>query len=182
MSDQTIKILSSKKVFSATLFHINELKVEFPNGTKATHHVVERRPCVYIFPLTPKYELYFVKEYNYSTNDFEIKPPAGFMEEGENPLQAAKRELREETGILAGQWEEFSRMKLAKSSLDATVYLFLARDLEIKKSQPDATEDIEVIKLSFPEAVQKVMDGEIRQAPVIAGILLLDKLRLQKRL
>ncbi|HEX7041626.1 MAG TPA: NUDIX hydrolase [Patescibacteria group bacterium] len=182
MSDKHQKILSSKTILKAHLFHVNELQIGLPNGKSVTHHVVEKKPVVFIFPITPKYELYFATEYSYNTQEIVMQVPAGTIEDGENPLQAAQRELKEETGIIAGQWEEFSRLELAKSSLNATVYLFLAKDLEMKKANPEETEDINVIKMPLIEAVNKVLTGEIRKAPVVAGILLLDKLKQQKRL
>ncbi|HXS15275.1 MAG TPA: NUDIX hydrolase [Candidatus Saccharimonadales bacterium] len=181
MSDHKQKILSSKKVFQAHLFHVNELEIELSSGERMTHHVVERRPAVYIFPMTPKYELYIGREYSYNTDEFVLQI-AGFIEEGENPLQAAKRELKEETGILAGQWEEFSRLSLAKSSLKAPVYLFLARDLEVSTPEQEVSEDISIMKIPLAEAVEKVMTGEISKAAVVAGILWLDKLKREKRL
>lgn len=176
------KILSSKKVFSAKLFDVNELEIEFPNGKRVTHHVVERRPVVYIFPLTRKYELYFAAEYNYNTDDIVMQTPAGFIEEGENALQAAKRELEEETGILARHWEALPTLEYAKSSLNAKAYLYVATVLEIAMAKPEETENIKIVKMPLKEAVKKVLNGEIRKAAVVAGILLLDKLKFEGKL
>jgi len=176
------KIISSKKVFKAKLFDVNEIEVQFPNGKKAIHHVVERKPIVCIFPLTTKYELYFATEYSYNTDEIVLQTPAGYIEEGENPLQAAKRELEEETGIIAGQWEEFAELEYAKSSLKAKAYLFIAKNLEVAIPKPEETENIKVIKLPLKEVVQKVLNGQIRKAAVVAGILMLDKLKSEKRL
>ncbi len=176
------RILASKTVLKTKLFTVDEVSVEFPNAIQATHHVVKRVPAVYIFPLTPQYELYLVREDSYITQDTVLQAPAGFIENNENPLQAAKRELREETGIIAGQWEEFAKLELAKSSLDAKTHLFLAKDLEIGVAIPEETENIEIIKIPLAEAVKKVMSGEIRKASVVAGILMLDRLKSEKRL
>lgn len=175
------KILSSKKVFSAKLFNVRELDIVFPNGTKATHHLVERRPAVYIFPITKKYELYLAREYSYVTEE-DVLQIAGFVEEGENPLQAARRELQEETGITAQYWELIAQLQLAKSSLNAPVYLYVAKELEVGVAHPEETENIKMVKLPLKEAVAKVLNGEINKAAVVAGILLLDKLKSEKRL
>lgn len=181
MSETKQKILSSKSILKAKWFSVNELTIQLSNGESVIHHVVERRPAVYIFPLTPKYELYMVKEYSYVTDEI-VWQLSGFVEKGENPLQAAKRELKEETGINAGQWEEFGRLSLAKSSLNAPVYLFLARELEVFSAQPEISEDLTTVKIPLAEAVEKVVQGEISKAPMVAGILLLDKLKREKRL
>jgi len=182
MADKKQKILSSKKVFDkAKFFYVNELEIEFPNGIRAIHHVVERKPVVYIFPIINAYEIYFVKEYSYVTKETVLKVPAGFIEEEENALQAAKRELREETGITATQWEMFSQLDLAKTSLHAKAYLFVAKGLEFQLASPEETEDIEILKIPLREAVQKVLNGEIRQAAVVAGILMIAKLKDLKR-
>lgn len=179
------KILSSKKVFSAKLFDVYELEIEFPNGKKAIHHVVERRPVVYIFPLIKKitkYELYFAAEYSYNTGEIVMQTPAGYIEDSENALQAAKRELEEETGIIAKHWEALPTLEFAKSSLKAKAYLYIATDLEVAVAHPEETENIRIMKMNLKDAVKKVMSGEIRKAAVVAGILMLDKLRLEGKL
>lgn len=176
MPDHKLPSISSQPLFTAKLFEVDELHITYPTGRQVIHHLVKRQPTVAVFPITPKGEVYLVKQYRYMLKKTTLEAMAGFVDAGETPLQAAKRELKEETGIQAGSWEEIMKMDMAASVVDATVHLFLARDLEIGAAAPEEDEDIEVIKTSLIEALQKVMGGEITTSATITGLLLLDKL------
>ncbi len=176
------KIVSQKTAFKAKLFTVEELKLQRPNKKEKIHHIARRNPTVTVFPLTNSYELYLVSQYRYMLEKKTLEAMAGFIDTGETSVQAAKRELIEETGISANQWEELSRIELAGSVFRAQAHLFLAKDLTFGQAKPEEDEDIEVIKMSLQEAVAKVMSGEINHSASMIGILMLDKLRKEKKL
>ncbi|HSW96205.1 MAG TPA: NUDIX hydrolase [Candidatus Saccharimonadales bacterium] len=177
-----IKILSEKPVFNANLFAVIEKEIELQNGKKLIHHNVERHPTVLIFPITPNYELYLIKEYRYMLGKTVLEATAGFINPQENILAAAKRELKEETGIAAIQWEKLTTIEMASSVIHSQSHLFLAKELELGKAEPEEDEIIEVVKMPLEEAVKKVMTGEINSSSTIAGIMMLDKLKREKKL
>jgi 8-oxo-dGTP pyrophosphatase MutT (NUDIX family) len=112
-----------------------------------------------------------------------ISAPAGFMDKDkETPLQAAKRELEEEVGITANQWEALTNVGLGNSVIHSKAYLFLAKDLTFGKASPEEDEHIELCKMSLQEAVGKVMIGEISGVTNMFGILFLDRLKREKKL
>lgn len=182
MSDANSIVTSSKKVFTSTLFSVDQYTIGYPNGKKVVHDVVERKPTVSVFPITEKYELYLVSQFRYTLGRQSLEAMAGFIDQGESTLQAAKRELIEETGIRAAQWEELARIELGASVIRAKSTMFLAKDLELGESSPEEDEDIQLIKIPLDEAVAKVMNSEIRTSASMIGILMLDKLRREKKL
>ncbi len=147
------------------------------------HHQVERLPTVDIFPLTDTYELCLVSECRPMLGKTILSVPAGFMDkENEIPLQTAKRELQEELGITANQWEKLQTVELGNSVIHAKAHFFLAKDLTFGAPSPEEDERITLVKLPLSEAVQKVMAGEISGVCSMTGILLLDRLRREKKL
>ena len=111
-----------------------------------------------------------------------LEAVSGHIDENETSIAAAKRELKEEIGMSASQWEEIARIQTAASVIKATSHLFLVHDLEFGKPDPEAGEDIVLVKLPLKEAVAKVMSGEINNAATMIGILLLDKLKTEGKL
>lgn len=176
------KITSQKQVFKGRLFDVTEINFINKAGKKKTHHVVKRDPIVSIFPLTDSYEIYLVSQYRYMLKRITLEAVAGYVEKKETSLAAAKRELKEETGIEAMQWEEIARIEMAASVFKSKMHLFLAKDLGIGETRLEDGEDITLVKIPLSEAVKKVMDGEINHSASIIGILMLDKLRMQKKL
>lgn len=178
------KILSEKTTFKGeeNTFDVKKIELEFPNKKRATHYIAERVPVSVVLPLTPKYEIYLISQYRYLLKKTILEAVSGRIDKGENALEAAKRELLEEAGIIAGSIEELNRIELASSFFRAKVSLFLARDLEVLSQKLEDSEQIEVIKMPLSEAVKKVMDGEIQAASAIIGILMLDKLKREKKL
>src|SRR6185437_7183126 len=110
---------------------------------------------------TDKKEMYLISQYRYTLKSNSLEAVAGFIDEGETPLQAAKRELKEETGMTASSWEEIGKLEIAGSVVRGQTYLFLARDLEIGEAEPEEDEDITLLKMPIKEAVTKVFGGEI---------------------
>ncbi len=172
----------SKTVLEEKFFRIIEVEVGEKEGKKIYHKVVEANPTVSIFPITNKYEIYLIDQYRYFYGKKVLGAISGNIDKGETALVAAKRELEEETGLAATQWELLSQIELSRSVVNRKAYLYLARDITLGKAHPEDDEDITLVKIPLSEAVEKVFSGEITHAASIIGILMLDKLRKEKRL
>lgn len=175
-------IISQKTVYKSELFNIVETKLLLDNDKKHIYHDVEVQPTVFIFPLTNENEIYLVREYRYLLKKTVFSAVAGFVKNGETSIQAAKRELKEEAGLIASHWEELLRMNTENSVVKSQKHLFLAQDIEIENKSSEEDEDIEVIKIPLNEAVNKTISGEISGAGSIIGLLLLDKLKRERKI
>lgn len=176
------KILSKKTVYKGKLFNVEEQKVVLPNGKERTYSTINKDPVVIVFPINSSYELYLSSQYRYLHDEKILEAVAGYIDKGESPLLAAKRELKEEAGLIGSHWEELARLKMASSVIKSTTYLFLVKDLEETESEPDEGEYIKIIRVSLKDAVSKVLSGEITTSSTIAGILILNELKKQKKL
>lgn len=176
------KIISQKSILKAELFDVKKIEFEDEKGERKIHHEAERTPVVSVFPLTDSYEIFLISQYRQMLKRTALEAVAGYMKKQETTITAAKRELKEETGISAHQLEELARIELAGSVFRSKVYLFLAKGLEVGDNNLDEDEQISVVKMPLDAAVEKVMLGEINHSASMLGILLLDKLRTQKKL
>ena len=170
------KIKSQNIVFSQRLFKVKEQKILLPNGKERKYSVVERQPISVIFPISEKLDLYLISQFRYLFDKTILEAVAGHINDGEAPLEAAKRELREETGITALDWKEILEIEMSASVIKSSAHIFLARGVMLGKSNPEEGEEIELVKMSIENAIKKVLSGEITTAPTIIGILLLDKM------
>lgn len=176
------KIISQKTVYKGKLFKVEEQKVVLPNGSRRTYSIIKKDSVVIVFPINSSYELYLSSQYRYLHGEEILEAVAGYIDKGESPLLAAKRELKEEAGLIGSHWAELARLKMASSVIKSTTYLFLVKDLKERKPQPDEGEYIKVIKVSLKDAVSKVLSGEITTSSTIAGILILNELKKQKKI
>lgn len=176
------KISSQKSIFKAKLFDVQEVVFRNEKGEEKVHHVAIRDTIASVFPLNEKNEIYLLSEYRYTLGKRAIEAVAGHLDSGETAMHAAKRELKEEAGITALQMEEIARVEMSGSVFKNKAHLFLAKDLEVGVSHPEEDEDIQVIKMPLKEAVEKVMSGEINHASTMIGIMMLDKLKKEKKL
>lgn len=177
----SVKVLSKKPVFQAELFTVREIEIEVKNK-KLIQHEVLRNPVVTVFALTENNEIYLISQYRRLLERTTLEAVAGFIDEGETPLEAAKRELKEEIGVTASDWKDLRVLNTAASVTKGEAHLFLARGLEIGTPEPEDDEDITPVLVPFEKAVEKVLTGEIDIATTVAGILLIDKLIQQNKL
>lgn len=176
------KVVSQKTALKTELFDVKKIKYKSAAGKIRVHYQAERAPVVSVFPLTDKYEIYLISQYREMLRKTVLEAVAGYVNQNETAIAAAKRELKEEAGIEALQLEEIARVQIAGSVFKGSVNLFLAKGLEIGDNNPEENEKIEVVKMPLKEAVQKVMSGEINHSSSMIGIMMLDKLRSEKKL
>lgn len=177
-------LISSKTIFSGKNFHVDESQYLLPNKKKVLYHDAIRKPVVAVLPVVEHqgFYIYLVSQYRTLLKRRALEVVAGHIDEGEKPLTAAKRELKEETGIDAFQWEQLRSIEGSASVFRTQVHFFLAKDIEIVVAEPEEDEEIKLVKLPLQEAVKKVMMGEINTATSMIGILLLDSMKKAKRL
>lgn len=171
------RIISKKDIFVDKYFNLVENTVDFGSGLVRKHVDIYRKPAVSVFPINSSYEIFLIKQYRYLLKEEVIEAVAGIIDEGESILEAARRELSEEVGIVAKNIKELKNVSIAGSFIKINQHLILARDLTFGDSAPEETEEIEMIKMSLDEAVEKVLSGEIYTSSSMLGILILDKMR-----
>ena len=154
---------------------VTESDVTNPSGGEGIYGVVHfKNRAVGVIPVDEKGFTWLVGQFRYTLNSYEWEIPAGGCPAGESPEQTAKRELREETGLVAEKLSPLLKnMALSNSVSDERAFVFLAENLTEELATPEETELLEVKKLPFTEAIEMVHDGRITDSMSVAGLLAL---------
>ncbi|GFN23338.1 NUDIX domain-containing protein [Thermanaeromonas sp. C210] len=167
------RCLKSERIYTGKILNLRRDWVALPDGREASREVVEHAGAVAVVALDEKGRVYLVRQYRYPIGRVTLEIPAGKLDPGESPEACARRELREEVGLVAQSWEHLLTFYSTPGFSDEIMYLFLARDLSREKAQPDEDEFLEIISLPLQEAVNKIWTGEIKDAKTIIGLLAL---------
>jgi 8-oxo-dGTP pyrophosphatase MutT (NUDIX family) len=166
------KKLSSRVVWENDWMRVFEDEVTNPGGGRNQYGYVHfKNRAIAIIPLDADAHVWLVGQERYTLNAWSWELPMGGALLSENPLDAAKRELKEETGLRAKAWTEVMRLHPSNSITDELGIVYLAEDLTEGASDPEETEDLEVLKLPLNAAIAMVNAGEITDAMSVAGLL-----------
>jgi ADP-ribose pyrophosphatase len=172
MQDNPWTILSSKEIYTNNWITVTEFDVINPGGGKGIYGKVHfKNRAIGVVVLDDDLNTYLVGQYRFTLGHFTWEIPEGGGPFDEDPLETAKRELLEETGIAAGNWEKLLDFHLSNSVSDEYGQVYLARALTFGESEPEETEKLVIRKLPFEEAYHMVLRGEITDSLAVAGIL-----------
>jgi 8-oxo-dGTP pyrophosphatase MutT (NUDIX family) len=178
--EQGWKRLGSERLFENPYFSLRSDRLRLPDGgIKDPYYVIERPDAAIVFPLTRDGEVVLVRQYRPPLEMMELGLPAGLVEVGERPEDAARRELAEETGYTGGEWERLGSLASSPSLKDNWAYLFLARNVEETAApDPDEHELVEVVRVPVEELSDLVHSGKIVSSSGVAAVMLaLERLR-----
>ncbi len=165
------QITESADVYTDPWIRVRRDEVVRPDGKPGTHSVVHLKPGVSVLAMDAERNVYLTEEFHYGVGRVTLEVVSGGVEAGEDELETAKRELREEIGITAASWESLGVCDPFTASVVSPTRLFLATDLVHGVATPEGTEQIRCVKMSFDEAVDAVNDGRISHAPSALLIL-----------
>jgi len=166
------KTLSSSRVYQNPWTRVREDIAEMPNGKTTIYGVVECGECVGVLPFTDERHVVLVRQFRYvfGEND-RWEMPTGGVKSGETLLEAAHRELREETGYDASQLEQVNTYYTSKSVMYEIAHLYIGRDLTQIQAMPDETEFLEIEIFPFDRVLQMVLKSEIRDSMTVLAVL-----------
>jgi 8-oxo-dGTP pyrophosphatase MutT (NUDIX family) len=166
------KTLRSKVVFDNPWMTVLEDRVVNPSGGQNDYgHVRFKNRAVAIIPIDDANNTWLVGQDRYTLAEYSWELPMGGAPKSEDPLQAAKRELREETGIRAAQWTELMRLHISNSITDEEGLVFVAKELRHGETEFEETEKLEIRRLPLTEAIAMAVNGEITDAISVAALL-----------
>lgn len=175
----TEKTLNSQMVYDGRIVKVYKDDVELADGHKSFREVVRHSGGVVIIAFKDKNTILLVKQYRYPIAKTVLELPAGKLEKGEDPFEAAKRELEEETGYCANKWTDLGYINTSPGFSDERLYLYLAQDLEFTQCRPDEGEIIQAFEYKYEDVLEMIENGEINDAKTICGIMRADMKRVK---
>jgi len=170
------KTLSSTVVFDNPWMTVLEDRVVNPSGGQNDYGYVRfKNRAVAIIPIDDENNTWLVGQDRYTLAEYSWELPMGGAPKNEDPLEAAKRELREETGIRAARWTELMRLHTSNSITDEEGLVFVAKELRHGETEFEETEKLEIRRLPLTEAIAMAVNGEITDAISVAALLRISR-------
>ena len=166
------KIVSEKEMYDNPWINVTEYQVINPSGNPGIYGKIHyKNRAIGVLPLDEYLNTYLVGQYRFVLNQYSWEMPEGGGSLNDTPLNAAKRELLEETGLVANNWTEIQQFHLSNSVGDELGYIYLARELEQHEAEPEDTEQLIVNKVPFAEVYRMVCNNEITDSMTVAAVL-----------
>lgn len=177
------RLVSSRTVYRGPVFSVSTDHVLEPGGIKVRRDLVHHSGSIVVLAVddsraTPRVLL--ERQYRHAAGDYLWELPAGRIDPGENELQAAKRELIEETGYRAAHWRRILKFYASPGFVAETMAVYLATGLRLGEAEPEEDEVIQKRLTPLPTVVQMILNGTIRDAKTISSVLWLDHSRRTK--
>jgi ADP-ribose diphosphatase len=164
-------------LLEAERFRVVRRRRKLADATTITRDVVEHPGAVVIVPLLDEGRVCLVRNYRIAVDATLVELPAGTLEPGESPAATAARELAEETGYSASDWQKLGELLMSPGILHERTYMFVATGLSSGKPAPETGEEIEPLVVSYDESLAMIENGRIQDAKTVAALLLYDRLR-----
>jgi ADP-ribose pyrophosphatase len=175
--------LSSREIYDNPWINLTEHQVINPGGGKGIYGQVHfKNLAIGIVVLDEEDHTWLVGQYRFPLNQYSWEIPAGGCPLNSDPVETARRELLEETGMTARNLIEIQRMHLSNSVSDELAIIYLARDLSQGTAEPEETEQLQLQKMHFEEAFQMVLNGQITDSLSVAALLKLKVMKAQGNL
>lgn len=172
------RTLASREVYANAWMRVRHDDVVRPDGSTGIYGVARLGRAAGVLPFVDRDHVLLVRQRRYITGEVTWEMPTGGVDDGEDPMVAAQRELIEETGHRAGRLRHVSTHVTSKSVVDEWAYLYVADDLA--PAVADATDETEVIsahRVPFDQVVTWVLDGTIVDAMTVIAVLLVERER-----
>lgn len=166
------KVLGEKMIYENPWIALTEFDVLNPAGRKSIYGKVHFKGiAIGILPLDEQMHTWLVGQYRFPLNQYSWEIPEGGGGLDIDPIESARRELLEETGLVAEEWTPILEMHLSNSVSDEHAMIFLARGLQQQEPEPEETEQLQIKRVSFEEAYRMVNEGSITDSISVAAIL-----------
>lgn len=166
------ELLKDKKLYETPIFSLHQLELN-PVVQESIHpfYVLKAPEWINMIPLTEKNEIILVEQYRVGVDETTLELPGGMVDPGESPLEAAKREMVEETGYTSDEWKLIGKTSSNPAILNNFTHLFVAKNCEYTGSNsPDGSEDIKVHKMPLDDFLDLVRNGTVHHAIVLAAV------------
>jgi ADP-ribose pyrophosphatase len=164
--------LSSRRIYAGKVLSLDLDEVEEPGGVHTKREVVRHSGSVAVLAIQDDGKIVLVRQYRYPVDDFVWELPAGRLDPGESPEEAAQRELQEEIGFKAGRLQKMAFFHTTPGFCDESMHVFRATGLIASKAQGDEDERIEVQAFTLSELEAMIDRGELREGKTLVAILL----------
>ena len=167
----TEKTIESELIFDGRVVKLYKDKIELPTGQESFREVVKHSGGVVILAKKED-KILLVKQFRYPMKEVLYELPAGKLEIGEDPFEAAKRELEEETGYCANKWTDLGFVYTSPGYSDEKLYLYEAEDLEFTHCHPDEGEIIQAFEYKYDDVLKMIDNGEINDAKTLCALMI----------
>ncbi len=171
------RLISSRTVYRGPVFWVTTDHVREPGGVEARRDLIHHSGSVVVMPVDdsgPVPRVLLERQYRHAAKDYLWELPAGRIDPGEQELEAAKRELIEETGYRAKHWRRILKFYASPGFMAETMSVYLASGLRRGEAEPEDDEVIEVHLVPLPKAVKMVLNNSIQDGKTISSVLWLD--------
>ncbi len=174
-NDFTETTHDTKTVYEGRILKVREDKVRLPDGNISTREWIEHPGAVIVIATLPDGKVLMERQFRYPLRQHMIELPAGKIDAGEAPLSTAKRELLEETGYVANEWQHIMTVHPCIGYSNERMEFYYAKGLTLQKRQLDDGEFLDVFTLELPEALELIKSGDITDIKTITGLFWLDR-------